>query len=76
MFCLVTLQEKRPKNNMPTGTTGALTAARVLAAHPKEDSSFLEKRDLHNCLDLVVVHSKLIPSICLAYEIEARHSKT
>lgn len=60
---------------MPRGTMGVLTAARVLAALPKQQFHSLQQRALHKCLNLTVVHSKVIPSICLAHQRKARQSK-
>lgn len=55
--------------------TQVVTAASTLAAHPRDDSHFLEKRGLCNCLNLTVAHSELIPSIYLAHQIKARQGK-
>lgn len=55
--------------------TRVVTAASTLAAHPKDDSRFLEKRGLCNCWNLTVVRSELIPSIYLAHQIKARQGK-
>lgn len=74
-FVLSPYSRKGPKKDTSEGTTGVVTAASILAAHPKDDSHFLEKRGLRNCLNLTVVHSKLFTSIYLAHQIKARQGK-